>query len=67
MFMKQGVGGEAGTVKKGACIGRDRINQGGGFCRQPKKVKTYGRMNMNVGVGSPQWVALSGVNIVYGV
>jgi hypothetical protein len=39
----------------------------GGFCVEGKKVKTYGRTNMNVGVGSPQWVALSGVNIVYGV
>jgi len=34
---------------------------------KPGEVETYGRKNMNVGVGSPQWVALSGVNIVYGV
>jgi len=37
MFVKHGVGGEAGEVKKGACIGRDRINQGGGFCVEGKK------------------------------
>jgi hypothetical protein len=39
----------------------------GGRASVVKKVKTYGRKNMNGGVGSPQWVALSGVNIVYGV
>ena len=33
----------------------------------PEEVETYGRVNMNVGVGSPKWVALSGVNIVYGL
>lgn len=33
----------------------------------PEKVKTYGWKNMNVGVGSPEWVALVGVNAVYGV
>ena len=38
MFIKHGVGGEAGAVKKGACIGRDRINQGGGLVSQDKKV-----------------------------
>jgi hypothetical protein len=39
----------------------------GGRASVVKKVKTYGRKNMNGGVGSPKWVALSGVNIVYGV
>ena len=80
MFLKQGVGGRAGAVKKAACIGRDRNKAGGGFCRQGKKVsaetlcvvnpeegKTYGRKNMNVGVGSPKWAALVGVNTVNGV
>ena len=33
----------------------------------PEKVKTYGRKNKNVGVGSPKWVALSGINTVYGL
>lgn len=34
---------------------------------KPGEVKTYGRKNKNVGVGSPKWVSLEGVNIVYGV
>jgi hypothetical protein len=33
----------------------------------PGEVETYGRKNMNVGVGTPQWVALMGVNTVNGV
>lgn len=34
---------------------------------KPEEVKTYGRVNMNVGVGSPEWAALVGVNTVNGV
>jgi hypothetical protein len=34
---------------------------------KPGEVETYGRKNMNVGVGSPKWVALVGVNTVNGV
>jgi hypothetical protein len=34
---------------------------------KPGEVKTYGRANMNVGVGSPECVALVGVNTVNGL
>lgn len=37
MFMKQGVGGEAGAPKKETCIGRDSESRFGGCCVKGKK------------------------------